>query len=222
MQKDFIKEYKMTDRKFWENYWYYYKSLTLWSLFFVFIIAYAVGSCMRNITPDIPMMMITKTTTWSERMATLEEMLSLGIEDINSDGKKRVGINTVFMGEPSNPLAYSSALQKADVSFAVGDIYLFLVDQTAFDRYNEAGAFADLSGMLGKYPALREKIVYESGVPVAVDITSSKLAKSVEYTGDKLYLGMRIMLDSQKEDKKYLTLYEQSQMLLQRISTDGW
>jgi len=148
-------------RKWFENYWYYYKHRTLIGLFFAVFFAIAISQMVQKDKIDAYLMYagpVSLGGTQTEQMESSLEQVMKG--DYHADGKKNAQVLTLYLMNNKQieeakaeakaqgiqdfyvDMDYmTSARQQFDLQFLAGDCYLCLLDPSLYEEMKTMGAF---------------------------------------------------------------------------------
>ncbi len=121
------------------NYWYYYKWHTLIIGFIAIVLSYGLAQCVTKENPDYIVMTVFDKFMPSEVTLEIEAYLEQYAEDLNGDGKTVVHVYDASKGTDSDmQMAHSTRLM---AEMQKGDVMLFFVDDTCFERLNDMNMF---------------------------------------------------------------------------------
>lgn len=203
MDKSFAKIYKITDREFWHEYWFYYKKHTIIGVIAVILLIFTLHSCMTQVKPDFTLLFIGETALLPE--TPTEPRLEQIIEDVNQDGKKSVLIYNLPLGQEKDYTTKQTSVQKADVELGAGDPFIFVTDSVLLDRYVEMEAFEDTGALIEEANIPEARIVRnQEGAAVAVDVTDTEFSRFIGITSkNKVYCGIKVRPEGKQNDKTY-------------------
>ncbi len=222
MDKDFSKYYKITDKEFWRNYWFYYRVHTIVGVIVAALIIGTVVSFVTRVNPDILIMHIGGGLFDEEWIPDMEAYAAEKTPDINEDGKQVVSFQTLIYNESLDAQMALASMTKADLEFAGGDSTLVLVDETTMARYINMEVFQDLTDYVQQLNIAPERLKYseDGSRPLLVNITNTRFVAEGGYQGPDLYLGLRVIPQSMQKKKIMLDRAEASKQLFENIITD--
>ena len=222
MDKDFSKYYKITDKEFWRNYWFYYRVHTIVGVIVALLIVGTIVSVVTRVNPDIYMMHIGSGLFPEEQLSQLETYVSEKTPDLNEDGTQVASFQTLLFNEELDPQMAYATMTKADLEFAGGDSTLILVDETIMQRYIDMEVFQDLTSYVQQNGIAAEKIIYseDGSRPVLVNIMDTRLVAESGYQGPDLYLALRVIPNDLANKKMMVKRAEASKQLFEEIITD--
>lgn len=223
MDKDFSKYYKITDKEFWRNYWFYYRVHTIVGVIVAALIIGTVISFVTRVNPDILMMHIGAGLFPEEQIPQVEAYVAEKTPDLNEDGKQVVSLQTLIYNESLDAQMALAAMTKADLEFAGGDSTLILVDETTMERYINMEVFQDLTDYVQRLGIAPDKLKYseDGSQPLLVNITDTRFVSESGYQGPDLYLGLRVIPQNMQKKKIMAERVEASKQLFESILTEN-
>ena len=126
-------------RAWLENYWYHYKWATIISAFLIAVFIFTFIQFITRESPDYVVMTAFDRYVPSEITDVMSAELAKYGEDLNGDGKVIVDIYDVSTSD--NRSIQQSNVTKMMAELQRGEIMLFIVDGTYFDKLNELEVF---------------------------------------------------------------------------------
>ncbi len=222
MEKDFSKYYKITEKEFWKNYWFYYRIHTIVGAIVLLLIISTIIGIVTRVNPDITVLHIGTGVFPDGQNAQVTSYLSEKTPDLNEDGKQVADFQTLLFNQEVDPQMAFAAMTKADLEFAGGEFTIALVDESIAQRYINMGVFQDLSSYVENLGLSTEQLLYsEDGVqPLLVNIMDTQLVQESGYQGPDLYMGLRIIPRDMERDEKMMARAEASTQLFEELITD--
>ena len=90
---------KEINKKWFENYWYYYKIHTIAGIFILILLVYSIVECANKVNPDATVSYIGALYFGEEFSADFEQKLSDCIDDIDGDGIKKIIFNSLTLSD---------------------------------------------------------------------------------------------------------------------------
>ncbi|MBE6883016.1 MAG: hypothetical protein E7487_00265 [Ruminococcaceae bacterium] len=143
---------KLTGKKKWQHFWFYYKVHTIVAICILVFAAIMIVDAVTREKYDLTLVLATDNTTISEQETALAEILSQYASDYNGDGKVNIQIdvqNLPISDENANPQVFSAMQTRFAGEMAVGKISLYIMDQMLYDFYELEETMIDLSA---EYP----------------------------------------------------------------------
>mgnify|MGYP004669183953 CR=1 FL=1 len=148
------KKEKLTGKKWWQNFWFYYKVHTIVAAIVLILVGVTIYESTHKEKYDLTVVLATNGTTITEQEELIAELLSQYVEDYNGDGKVNVyvDVQNLPLDDPEASSEMFTAMQTRFAGeLAVGEKSIYIMDQTLYDYYEVAGSFNDLSE---KYPGV--------------------------------------------------------------------
>lgn len=168
---------KEINKKWFENYWYYYKIHTIAGIFILILLVYSIVECANKVNPDATVSYIGALYFGEEFSADFEQKLSDCIDDIDGDGIKKIIFNSLTLSDDVKSELDIAMQQKVQLEIAVGETYLYFMDKKYFDIYNEQGIFLDISEHVGEegepvygIKAGKSPILHDLGIKEDTDV----------------------------------------------------
>ena len=137
---------KLTGKKWWENYWFYYKKHTIIGAIVLVLLAFILHDSLTREKFDVTVVYATSEATIAEQEEVIAEILKQYAADYNGDGKVTVEVDVESL--PLNDELGSELFTAMQTRFAgemaVGEKSIYIMDKTLYDYYDVAGAFEDL------------------------------------------------------------------------------
>ena len=210
MEKKFYKVYKITELKFWQNFWDYYKVHMLFIVMIAAVVAVGVKSCANRVDNDISATYFGEKAMVSEEK--LKDYLAGQSEDIDGDGQVTVEISNYPFGEGEDTQTVATVLQKIDADLVAGDPFILMTDEVFINRFVNMQALYELDEVVqGRdIPEQYLKRDGQTNKVVAIDITDMPAGKIVGVIpGKRMYIGMKVLPYSQMDNEKYMALHNQ-------------
>jgi hypothetical protein len=119
---------KVSFKKKWDNYWYYYKIHTIVAVIAIIVVAYLVRQCATRVDPDVVFVVATQNPVLtSEQQTAMQDYLQKLTADVNKDGKKVVQCDFLTFNDSGTAEAEQAKLV-ADLSSENNVIYI--MDET--------------------------------------------------------------------------------------------
>lgn len=125
------------DEKKAQNFFYYYKYHILVIIVTIVSIVFIVRGCVNRVDPDFTTAFIGE-ISYSDT-DKLKELIKANIPEI-----KEPGFDGAFVSKDDQSDQQYAMVMKATVLFAAGDVDVFILDKSNFERYAKQGAFMSL------------------------------------------------------------------------------
>ncbi len=222
MEKDFSKYYKITDKEFWKNYWFYYRVHTIVGIIVILLVISTIVGIVTRVNPDIILLHIGTGVFPEDQNVQVESYLSEKTPDLNEDGRQVADFQTLLFNEEVDPQMAFASMTKADLEFAGGEFTIALVDESIAQRYINMEVFQDLSNYVEKLGLKPEQLQYseDGSQPLLVNIMDTRLVQESGYQGPDLYMGLRIIPRDMEKDEEMMARAEASTQLFEELITD--
>ncbi|MDD3765983.1 MAG: hypothetical protein PHF89_02195 [Eubacteriales bacterium] len=140
---------KIFSKKWFENYWYYYKIHTFIGIFVLLVAVYTLAECINSVEIDTTITYIGNSYFAQENIAAFEEVAAEIIDDVDGDGVRKVYFSPLVISDEIRSEQDMAIQQKIQLEIAVGDTFLYLMDKKLYESYKEMELFVDLSEHLG-------------------------------------------------------------------------
>ena len=210
MEKKFYEEYKITQLKFWQNFWDYYKVYMLFAIMIIAMVAVGVKSCMGRVDNDIWVTYFGENAMLAADK--LETYLEKWSEDIDGDGQVTVEISNYPFGKGEDMETVATILQKIDADLIAGDPFILMTDHVFINRFVNMHSLAPLDEILEGIDIPEEYVKRdaETNKIVAVDITELPAGEIAGVSpGARMYMGMKVLPYSKMDNEKYMALHNQ-------------
>lgn len=210
MEKKFYKEYKITQWKFWQNFWEYYKVHMLFAAMIIFMVVIGVRSCANRVDNDLSITYFGENAMLTP--AKLEMHLEKWSEDIDGDGQVTINILNQPFGTGENAETITALLSRIDAELVAGDPFILMTDGQFINRFVNMHALQPLDEIIDgiEIPEEYVKRDADTNAIVAIDLTELPVGDVVGITsGTKIYMGMKVLPYSKMDDENYMALHNQ-------------
>lgn len=193
---------KPFSKKWWENLWYYYKWHMLGIAVLIVFLVFCISECFLKTETDFTLTYIGGLDGMGQIGAyQLEDSMKEVIEDIDSDGEKKVKVNIIYLDDNVQGEEMAAMYQMADIEMAAGDTVAYLFSEKYLERYSEYG-YIDLTEYVNEFNVPEEYVKrYEDGSIYAVKLSGNPIFTGLEHTNDDdLYLAVRPLRANDKSD----------------------
>jgi len=180
------------DKKWFENYWFYYKIHTIVGIFAVIILIFSLVECANKVYPDLTVSYIGEKVFSEEVSTQLKQTFEGYIDDATKNGKIDVEFMPMTLSKDAKSEQDIAIVQKVQLEIAAGETYLYIMDKTYFEQYSKEGLFLNIADQLGK-----------SGEIYGVPLNNSAVFSSLGIKNNAdLYACVRVItLGNQKKEK---------------------
>ncbi len=198
---------KLKFLKWFENYWYHYKWLTLALVFVLILLVVGIRSCANHSEIDLHIVYFSNTTLHDREMEALKKSLINNnvVKDLDGDGKISIHIEPIVHSFDVDAPLQQGTMEKLQTILYAGDHTLMLVHEYALEDY--AQFFEDISHKAAEsnktYVSPLEN--YISGISVEGNTYLERIGINTE----NLYVAMRRMRENEKDSKKAQRLFKQ-------------
>ena len=180
--KSFRQTYKITQKEFWKNLWFYEGKIIIISLIVLAVVIGSVISCIRNVTPDVQIIYSISYPLPYEKIEALNEEFSKMTNDVNRDKKNVTEIMEIYLPEAVNNEIYMANSVKLAAEISSGDANIIIGQEDIINNMFPLDILKQISSP--------DEITEKGGI--YMDITNSRLAERFDYKGDKkLYFILR-------------------------------
>ena len=202
---------KLFSKKWFENYWFYYKHHTWAGIFVLFLLVYTLVECMNAVAIDSTVTYMGGTFFDQEITAEFEEAMSEVIDDTDGDGVKKVMFSSLLLTNELKSEQDMAMQQKAQIEVAAGETYLYIMDEEIFNQYCEQELFEDLAEYID---------VSEGTFGVSVDELPE--LKSLGFSDNtKAYVGIRVMMRGDEGKAKKIIMRDNAIKILKNLHKKG-
>ena len=207
------------DKKFWENYWYYYKIHTFAGIFALVLIITTLYQCATTVNPDFTALYIGSPPVMTDKIEAVQTALANAVGDLNKDGKKTAVLSNISASLNAKSDMDMAGIQKADIEIMAGDAHLIFTNDEFLKRYVAMDAFADITEQAKKAGIDEALLIKDKDGKgyVAVDISSLPFAQKMGMTNAKVYMSLRVVQQDKKNDKAYMEQHNKSAELFDKI-----
>lgn len=120
----------------WENFWFYHKWHVLIGLAVAAVVGFCVFDIVTKVHPDYDGMIVTADMVPYEYTQELDKVLLTYADDINEDGKLRVGAEAMYIGGEDDDVSEITSTYLMKVRVLLGDdtTKLIIMDKETYDR----------------------------------------------------------------------------------------
>ncbi len=220
---------KLFSKKWWDNFWFYYKKIVIIGICAVFVIGFTIYEAVTKVDPDSQINYIGYHNFSDEQMLNLKEQLTNLSGDINGDKKAEVSLKR-YQFDPDKAeedQGTANQLESINLNLAVGDQVVYLMDRKSFDLFGGQtnDYFIDVTKLAEKYHISPDKVVTSKGHTVGINLSGSQFLKDCKINIDSIkngqdngiYLVIRKQRNSEKDDEEKKANYENSLQIAEKI-----
>lgn len=201
-------------RKKIENFWYHYKIAVLVGLFFVFAATYLVIDVVKKQDPDMVLAYVSETYGDESQFARAEEAISAIVGDINGDGKVKLNYRMMAIRD-QNLYSFDVDREQAfNYSFLDKNVRLYIIEDIFFEQRKLY--FEPLEGIVSE-ESLAGGLTNEEGEICAVPLEGNAVAETMDFSRPELYVGIKRVMDTEKNDELVYTQHEKAKEVLKYI-----
>ena len=220
MERKFYKTYKITQLKFWQNFWDYYKVHMLFAVMIIAVVAVGVKSCANRVDNDMTVIYFGEKAMMMP--AKLEMYIEEWSEDIDGDGQITVEISNNPFGAGESPETITAFLQKLDADLIAGDPFILMTDGVFIDRFVNMHSLASLDEMLEGIDIPEEYVKRDADTNkvVAIDITDLPAGEIAGVSsGTRMFMGMKVLPYREMDNENYMALHNQVVKIIRNLLT---
>lgn len=201
-------------KKWLENYWYHYSTITWIVLFFVVSFFVLAGDYLKKKDPDLVVVYVGSVYGNASQFDSVKDRFSEMVGDLNQDG--RVSVNyrmiTIRKGHFTNYDVQKT--QEMNYSFLDKSAQLYLIEDTFANE--KTVYFEPLTDLLPP-EALEGGLTNENGEVVAVPLAGKKIAKEMDFDRENTYIAVKTTMDIERNNAFSAAGKEKARELLQYI-----
>lgn len=130
----------------------------------LFITVVTLVDCINTVHPDVNVTYMGRIYFDQEFSEKFKEELSPYIEDINGDEVKSILFTPLTISDEFKSEQDFAIQQKAQLEIAVGETFLFLMDEEYYEIYKDEGLFLDISQHIGESEPTYGFLLSESAI----------------------------------------------------------
>ncbi|MBQ3132984.1 MAG: hypothetical protein IJC17_01760 [Clostridia bacterium] len=132
-------EEPQTPKSKWENFWYYNKWFVLGGALALIVAIYFVVDIATRVNADYEGMLVTAEAYNAQATEALKEELMTYADDINHDGKLKMGVNVLAIGDGTQTVTETTSayIMKMQILLSDGRTKLVIFDQSWYDRIGQ-------------------------------------------------------------------------------------
>ena len=194
----------------WENFWFYHKWHVIIGVFLIALAVFFLHDLLSVVHPDYQIGLITQNSYSDTAISQLETELAKYGEDLNSDGKVIVQVNSyVVMNDtasaPVDPNIQMAGVVKMSADLNDGTSMIFLTDDASFqDQQKKQKLFSYLDGTMpadGASDYSRMRVALKNCKKLAALGADTTPGGGKEFL-DNLSISLRVFKGTQLEGKK--------------------
>ena len=120
------------DKKWFENYWYYYRIHTIAGIFVVIILIFSLVECANKVYPDLSVSYIGEKVFNEEISANIKQTFVQYVDDATKNGKLDVEFMPITISKEAKSEQDMAMMQKAQLEIAAGESYLYIMYKEYF------------------------------------------------------------------------------------------
>ncbi len=194
-------------KKWFENYWYHYKWLTLALVFVIILLVAGVRSCLNRSETDLQIVYFSNTTLHNSEMEALKQSLidNNVVKDLDGDGKISIHIEPIVHSFDVDDSLQQGSMEKLQTILYAGDHTLMLSHEYALEDY--AQFFEDISHKAKEND--KTFVNPEENYISGISVENNDYLKEIGINTENLYVAMRRMREKEKSDEKTQKLFDQ-------------
>ncbi len=201
-------------KKKMENFWYHYKIVVFIVLFFVASAIYLGIDVIKKRDPDMVLTYVSTTYGDETQFRRVEPALMRIVGDLNEDGNKKLNYRLIVIRE-KDITNYDVDMEQAfNYSFLDKDVRLYIIEDQFFA--GKSAYFEPLEGIVPE-ESLAGGLKNEAGEICAVPLAKSWVAAKMDFARENLYVAVKRIMDTEKNDALAQKQHEKSKELLQYI-----
>lgn len=202
-------------RKKLENIWYHYKITILICAFFVISISFLATDYIKKQDPDMVLTYVGEAYGDQTQFKRVEDSLKEVIGDVNGDGRKQLNYRLIVIRNDWTTYDVDKK-QHFNYSFIDKDVRLYIIEDKFFEQ--KKPFFEPLEGIVpDEY--LAGGLTNEEGQVCALPLVNSSVAAEMDFARPELYVGIKRIIDTEKDQKFVPEQFEKSKEVLRYIVT---
>jgi len=220
---------KTFSKKWWDNFWYYYKKTVLIGICALLVIGFSVYEAATKVHPDTIVNYVGFHNFSDEQLLNMKAYFGKISSDANGDKKVQALLNRSAF-DPSKAetdQSVSNQLETINLNLTVGDQVIYLMDKTCFDLFagQKNDYFMDIRQLAKEYGIPDDKIVSSKGNTVGIDLTNSGMLKACKIDlppdtkkqDNGVYMVIRKRRNIEKSDKAKAAIYDNNLNMAKKI-----
>lgn len=197
-----------------ENFWYHYKIVFLIALFFVCSFTFLMVDYLKKKDPDMVLCYISQTYGSEAQFGSVEEELKEIVGDLTGDGRAQLNYRLIFVRAQSSNDADVTTKQGFNYSFLDKNVRLYIIEDRFFEE--KTLFFEPLEGVLSE-EQLSGGLKNPDGQICVVPLTDSPVAEKMDLNRPELYVGIKRIMDTERNDELAHRQHEKAKEVLKYI-----
>ena len=194
-------------KKWFENYWYHYKWLTLALIFVIILLFAGLRSCANRSETDLHIVYFSNTPLHDTEIEALKKSLINNnvVKDLDGDGEISIHVEPITHSFDVDDSLQQGTPEKLQTMLYAGEHTLVLAHEYALEDYSQffENIYHKATGHSKTYVNPLEN--YISGISVEDNTYLERIGINTE----NLYVAMRRMRNNEKNNKKIQKHYDQ-------------
>lgn len=215
---------KRFTKAWWEHYWYYYKWRAGFILLAAAVVAVSVAQCAMREHYDITMSYVGCNYYYPQNLDKFNKAVAAVVDDADGDGEVKSNVlqmNVAKIGSASEGTDYNNSVHaKIAVEFQAGETYLYLINKQEIDRLlareSAEQIFVKTTDIYNS-EIPDDMLVKKGDVPYAVKVEGNKFLEDNAFFSEDVYLAVRCVRSTDKDDEKQCRLYDNAIKLANHI-----
>ncbi len=196
----------------WENFWYYNKAAVLIGIAVIFFLGVGLLGNLVNADPDLKITTVTQAQQDNIGLY-LKKTVAHRLQDINGDDYIELSLRGMTLEEDLSTDENNQVQNSINSQLANRGATLFIFDKLNFDRYIRKDAFEPLDTFFD-VSNLGDRAVYKGDIPIALNLTGSKLLTEAGAIGDEFYGMLLFKREADADNAEIQAEYENAVTML--------
>ena len=197
-----------------ENFWYHYKIVFLIALFFVGSFAFLTVDYVTKKDPDMVLCYISQTYGSEAQFEGVDDSLKEIIGDLTGDGRVQLNYRLIFIRAQASSDTDVTTEQGFNYSFLDKNVRLYIIEDRFFQE--KTLFFEPLEGVLSE-EQLAGGLKNPDGQVCVVPLVDSAVAKEMDFNRPELYVGIKRIMDTERNDELAHRQHEKAKEVLKYI-----
>ncbi len=197
-----------------ENFWYHYSIVVCIALFFVASAVYLGIDVIKKRDPDMVLTYVSDTYGDETQFRRAEDAFFRIVGDLNGDGREKLNYRLIVIREKDITNYDVDMQQSFNYSFLDKDVRLYIIEDKFFAE--KEAYFEPLEDILPE-ESLAGGLANAQGQVCALPLRDSAVAAKMHFDREELYVAVKRVMDTEKNDALVKAQHEKAKEVLQYI-----